>query len=574
MKKLLRILLRLLLILPAIAFQVLWYVIILVWLDQFTVYLNILSIALQIIFILDILNQRGESKYRLLWITAICLVPIFGIWLYLFSGNKRSSRPIAKRITKRNKVATAKLEGLDIEGLVKGGDITYQTLYMIQNLSHMPVNAVTNAKYYSLGELMYDDMIQDLKNAKSYIFLEYFIIERGKFWDKVVEIMLQKIKENVIVKVLYDDIGSISTHSLSEWESLKKMGIDIATFNPITAIKLTLNNRDHRKMMIIDGKVCYSGGVNIADEYINQKKRFGHWKDIGFRITGNAVQSYTHMFTLFWNAYSKNLINDGDFISYEDESKLSVNYVYNKNTISKTLNNDNIELKNGQNAVFYENSLVDSANLTKFTANSYYKSENNTLENENKGKTENDINDDRGVVISYYDSPNNTEQISNKYFINILSSATKYAYFYTPYLIIGDSLKEAFISAAQRGIDVRIIIPGIPDKKVIYFLTRKYAEELSSYGVKVYVYDSGFVHAKASIVDDRICSIGSVNLDYRSLYLHFENNSIFTSSKLLFDLKEDFLNTQEKSTIIEYKKSKNIFKKLLRVIVDIFAPFL
>lgn len=501
MKKFLRLLFRGLVLLPAIILQVLYYVLIFNWLKDFAVFIKIMMAIAQTTSIIYIINKREESNYKVLWCLIILSLPFIGVWLYLVAGNHRTSKPIEKRLNKN-------MRNFDIQTISLPNDSdTNRTFNLIHKLSKMPILPLQNAKYYSLGEEIYVDMLTDLKNAKHFIFIEYFIIENGKFWNSIVDILKQKVKDGVMVKILYDDIGSIATYSFKSRHELKKAGIDIISFNPVThGIHMSLNNRDHRKIMVIDNKVAYSGGINIADEYINEIERFGHWKDIGFRVTNEAVFAFTYLFVTFWNAYSKHKIN--------------------MNSLPEFIPNKAIE-----------------------------QSETNSK------------------ILTYYDSPVNNESISNNYFINILSTAEKYVYFYTPYLILNDSLKDAFIQAAERQIDVRIIIPGIPDKKHPYMLTIKYAEELARYGVKIYLYTKGFIHAKATIVDDRLCSIGSVNLDYRSLFLHYENNSIFEDKNILNNLKQDFLDTQNQSSLLKEKK-RNIFVRIYKSIINVFSPLL
>lgn len=495
MKRILRVLSRLILILPAVILQFFWYALLFHWLKDYVLYLLIASIFYEALAIIYILNKKESTNYKVVWIVILVLFPIFGTWIYILGGNHRSSKPITRRIKKNR-------QSFDLDYSPPGtGSPNDQTFHLMNKITGMPLLNSGESEYFPSGEKMYSRMIEDLKSAKHFIFIEYFIIENGKFWDSIVEILKEKVKEGVSVRVMYDDIGSISTYSIHSRKALKKSGIDILAFNPVKAIHVTLNNRDHRKMMIIDNEMAYSGGVNIADEYINAKKRFGNWKDIGFRITGENVQTFTHMFSLFWNAYSKNKI-----IESELHRPLA----------------------------------------------------------EKKGTSR---------IMSYYDSPSNEDSISNIFFINLLGSATKFAYFYTPYLILNDSLKYAFMEAALRGIDVRIIIPGIPDKKLAYSLAIKYAEELSKYGVKVYKYNPGFIHAKAVIVDGRICSIGSVNLDYRSLYLHFEVNTIFDDEKMIRALLEDYEKTNSESTQIEYKKH-NFFKRIGWAILNVLGPVL
>ncbi len=269
-------------------------------------------------------------------------------------------------------------------------------------------------------------------------------------------------------------------------------------------MKSQLNNRDHRKIMVIDGKIAYSGGVNLADEYINEVQKFGRWKDIGFRITGEAVKSYAYMFAEFWNAFS------GDKI---------------------------------------ESDAMASAETAE-------------------------IHRENGYILPYYDSPMRQEHTSNEFFTEILSLATEYVWFYTPYLILGDALFDAFIRAAKRGVDVRIIMPGIPDKKMVFRLSRSYYEDLMKAGVKVYEYQPGFVHAKALVADDKIAGIGTVNLDYRSLFLHFECNSVFYGADIVQDLKQDYLDTEKECvqrTLRDVKKGPlyRLGNHFLRVIAPL-----
>lgn len=430
--------------------------------------------------------------------------------LYITCGDKRTSAPLVRRIRRNSLNFDDFLPKKD--NFSPENTRSYQTLQMISNLSGSPILQSNYAKYYSCGEDMHVDMLAELNKAEHSIYIEYFIIENGIFLNSITEILKQKISQNVDVRILYDDIGSLSTFSHKNKRDLEKIGIKCCRFNPLHIVKFSLNNRDHKKMMIIDNKVCFSGGINLADEYINQKQRFGYWKDIGFQIRGESVLTYTKMFTQFWNAYSKQKITQNMlFLPYFDE---------------KIAKNDDFLVKNNDFA-----------------------------------------------TISYYDSPANKEPLSNKFFVDIITQATNYVYMYTPYLILDNTLRESLIQASQRGVDVRIIIPGTPDKKLVYFLSKREAEELSKFGVKVYTYSRGFLHAKATIVDDKICSIGSVNLDYRSMFLNFENNTIFYNSPILTDIKQDFLTTQTQSKQIVLDNKKHIFKNFLCLIISPFAPF-
>lgn len=339
------------------------------------------------------------------------------------------------------------------------------------------------------------------------MFIEYFIVQEGVMWEDMVDVMEQKVQEGVDIRVLYDDIGSIGTFSARNRASLLKKGIKCEKFNPLIVLSGALNNRDHRKIMVVDGVVAFSGGINLADEYINEEHPFGHWKDIGFKITGDAIRSYAYMFIEFWNASSLNKITEA--LVGDDFAKTRVS-----------------------------------------------------------GETDFD-----GYVLPYYDSPGRTEAASNNVFIDLLGQAKDYMWFYTPYLLLGDGLRDAFVRAAQRGVDVRIVMPGIPDKKIVYRMSRSYYRDLLKAGVKIYEYSPGFVHAKACLADDCVGSIGTVNLDYRSLYLHYECNALFYNASILADLKEDFeasMKVSRERTLQDEKKG--LLYRIINGTLRIFAP--
>ena len=503
---------RIIIVIPAIILQVLWYLIMLGLLNNLLHEhlwdaLNALLSILAVVFVTGLVAKRDESSYKLLWVMIIVAMPILGAMLYVFWGNKNTGKKLKKKLEQSASglLALGKEENSVWISDIKKEDIRIgQTLEHISNTTGFPILANDTSKYYPFGEDMFEDMCEDLKKAKSYIYVEYFIIQSGKFWDTMTEIMAGKAAEGVDVRVMYDDLGSIGTYSVADRIELEKKGIKCVTFNPFLFIKSQLNNRDHRKIMVIDGKVAYSGGVNLADEYINEIQKFGRWKDIGFRITGEAVKSYAYMFAEFWNAFSKDII-EKEVLEFREKAKI------------------------------YKNN---------------------------------------GYILPYYDSPVYDEHISNELFTEILSVATNYVWFYTPYLILGDALFDAFIRAAKRGVDVRIIMPGIPDKKMVYRLSRSYYKDLLKAGVKIYEYQPGFVHAKALIADDKIAGIGTVNLDYRSLFLHFECNAIFYKGNIISDLKQDYLKTQSESverTLGDVRESilYNIGNNFLRIIAPL-----
>lgn len=492
---------RIVVIVPALVIQALWYLLIMRFLSNYATLLSAIISALSFLFTIYIISKRDESSYKILWLMIMLLFPLLGAVLYMFMGNKNTGRILGKRLAKTRDKMPIKQDGQALSKLFQEDKRAAQTFDYMRKITGFEPVQNSAAVYYPLGEDMFADMRIELEKAEKFIFIEYFIIMEGTFWDTLTEILARKAAAGVDVRVMYDDLGSIATYSIKNVKKLTDKGIKCIPFNPLVFIKGQLNNRDHRKIMVIDGKTAFSGGVNISDEYINATHPYGHWKDIGFKITGKGVYNYTYMFMEFWNTFSPDQIP----LAY--------------------------------------------------------------LETE-QGNAEGD-----GYILSYYDSPINDEPASNTLYCELLSQAERYVWFYTPYLILGDTLMDAFVRAARRGVDVRIIMPGIPDKKLIYRLSRSYYCPLLTAGVKIYEYTPGFVHAKACICDGKIAAVGTVNLDYRSLFLHFECNSVFYGSKLIDNLQADYQNTLEQC---RERTLDNIKGGLVHWIFDgilrIFAP--
>lgn len=500
MSKMLR---RVLTVIPAAAVQALWILLLVKWLSPYAAYITLaLSIA-AVLLVLFIIIKRDETAYKILWLLVILTVPVVGVLLYLLFGNRRTARPLRKRLRRVQEAgqpAPLPCGGTPFEGEKR----MEQTVRWLEHKTGYPLMRAEDVRYYPLGDAMYPDMLTDLRAAKKTIYLEYFIIEPGEMWQSIVDILAQKVREGLDVRVMYDDLGSISTFNFSNALALEKLGIRCATFNPLLALKGTANYRDHRKMLIVDDAVAYSGGVNLADRYINREHPYGHWKDTGFRLTGAPVRSFTHMFLTFWNAFS---------LQKEEPMPMP------------------------PAAAAAEPAAQD------------------------------------GWVLSYYDSPLNSEATSNRLYIDLLSQATDYAWFFTPYLMLGDDLLDAMLAAAQRGVDVRIIMPGIPDKKLIFRMSRSFYQVLLTGGVKIYEYTPGFVHAKSLVCDDRAATVGTVNLDYRSLFLHFENNSLFYRGSIVARVKEDFLATQSQCRAVEACDMKRYSRRwIVDGVLRIFAP--
>lgn len=500
MSKMLR---RVLTVIPAAAVQALWILLLVKWLSPYAAYITLALSVAAVLLVLFIIIKRDETAYKILWLLVILTVPVAGALLYLLFGNRRTARPLRKRLRRVQEAgqpAPLPCGGTPFEGEKR----MEQTVRWLEHKSGYPLMRAEDVRYYPLGDAMYPDMLTDLRAAKKTIYLEYFIIEPGEMWQSIVDILAQKVREGLDVRVMYDDLGSISTFNFSNALALEKLGIRCATFNPLLALKGTANYRDHRKMLIVDDAVAYSGGVNLADRYINREHPYGHWKDTGFRLTGAPVRSFTHMFLTFWNAFS---------LQKEEPMPMP------------------------PAAAAAEPAAQD------------------------------------GWVLSYYDSPLNSEATSNRLYIDLLSQATDYAWFFTPYLMLGDDLLDAMLAAAQRGVDVRIIMPGIPDKKLIFRMSRSFYQVLLTGGVKIYEYTPGFVHAKSLVCDDRAATVGTVNLDYRSLFLHFENNSLFYRGSIVARVKEDFLATQSQCRAVEACDTKRYSRRwIVDGVLRIFAP--
>ena len=496
MKKVIR---RALVVGPIALVQLLWFLLLCKWLTPYAAPISLFLSVLAAFLVLYILTSRKENAYKSLWLMVMLVFPVAGAILYLAEGDRRAATPIRRKLEKAQANLPPKPETAP-EMFRETDPRMAQTFRYVEKKTGFPTYPCPETRYYPLGENMYPDMLEAMERAEKFIYVEYFIIEDGKMWDPMVEILERKSAQGVDVRVIYDDVGSIATYSLKNLISLRQRGIPCMCFNPMLSIKGTVNYRDHRKMLIVDGRVAFSGGVNLADEYINEKVRFGHWKDIGYRLTGPSAASFTRMFAEFWNAFS-------------------------------------------------DQTPVPEENLTPVPGE--------------RGE---------GLLLPYFDSPLYGDAVSNNLYVELLSQATEYAWFYTPYLMPGEQLMDAMILAAQRGVDVRILMPGIPDKKLVFRMSRSYYRPLLAAGIRIFEYTPGFLHAKGCVVDGRLGTLGTVNLDYRSLFLHFENNTLFYNAPVLRELAKDFLETQEKSAEIRPDSRYRLGTRILDGILRICAP--
>ena len=468
------------------------------------------SLVLSVLAVLIIVSRQTDPGYKIAWIVPILLFPAFGWLLYLLcSGNKLSARQ-RRKMQGMDRTMLEQLErDYKAEQLERlGADAANQARYL-ERYARCPVYTNTWTRYFPLGDDAFPVMLEELKKAEKYIFLEYFIIAPGVFWDSIVEILREKHAAGVDVRVIYDDVGSLNTLPMNYAHKFEaETGIPCCFFNrfkPIISIRM--NNRDHRKFCIIDGHTAFTGGINLADEYINQKPRFGHWKDSAILLKGEAAWSMTVMFLTMWE-----YIRDVE----EDYSR------------------------------FRPAALPAEA----AGGAGYY-------------------------VQPYTDNPLDDEPVGETVYLNLISKAKRYLYVMTPYLIVSDSVNTALCNAAKAGVDVRIITPHIPDKPLVFELTRSHYEPLLEAGVQIFEYTPGFVHAKNMVVDDLCAVVGSINLDYRSMFLHFEDAVLLYRDPTILDVKRDFLETLFKSQPVTLEEClahawpRRLFRSILRVLAPL-----
>lgn len=497
--------LALLLQLLVLAIPVVWFSRTISFVYFFAVYIVVTLVA-----VLHVISSRYQAEYKMAWVVPILALPVFGGLMYLLYGGNRMGKRAKKEMqmqeaTLKRYMGTASEETIgELEHM--GGDALTQSRYL-ETACFSPPHTHTETTYFPLGDTMFRQMKLELEQAEKYIFLEFFIIHPGKMWGEILEILERKARAGVDVRVMYDDVGCLYTLPTGYEATLEKMGIRCQVFNRYRpVVTLRLNNRDHRKIMVVDGNVAFTGGINLADEYINEKERFGHWKDSGVMLRGDAVWNFTVMFLSGWDHVAG--IQE-DFSAFRPTLPVS------------------------------------------------------------------DVVRD-GVVQPYDDSPLDDRPVGANVYHNLIAKATRYVYLTTPYLIIDGDMTSALCVAAQSGVDVRIITPHIPDKKIVFEATRAHYQLLLEAGVRIFEYTPGFIHAKNFAVDDRFGTVGTVNMDYRSLYLHFECGVWMAGSSAISGVREDFLATQALSEEItlEWAKEMSHHKRLIHALLRAFSHLL
>lgn len=441
------------------------------------------------------------------WVFLLLLFPVAGALLYLLFHFQASTKNLSKDVT-RIESESRPLFNRQRDALKQARTSfpEYRNqFYYLQNHMGYPIYDQTEVTYYSPGEKFMPAFLSALESAEKYIFLEYFIIGEGKMWNQILDILKRKAAQGVDVRVMYDDIGCFVTLPKGYAKTLESYGIKCQVFNPFRPILSTIqNNRDHRKIASIDGKVAFTGGLNLADEYINLYEKYGHWKDCAIRLEGKAAWSLTIMFLQMWNICS------------------------------------------GEKECFDQ----------------FFPEEIRLPETD-------------GFIQPYADSPLDNETVGEEVYLQMINSAKEYLYITTPYLILDDKMAGALAAAAKSGVDVRIITPHIWDKALVHITTRSFYRSLIKEGVKIYEYTPGYIHSKNFVVDDSIAAVGTINLDYRSLFLHFECGVLMCGSDVINDVKSDFLDTLEKCHQMTADECKsNVFVRLFQELMRLFAPLL
>ena len=485
----------------SVLFQVGWLVLTALVLNEHYAWVELATRVLSVAVILGINSKHSNAAFKMPWVMLIMAFPVMGLSLYLMlvifgdMGNTgkrmKAVRYDIRRLLPDTGCTSEQVSGTGIAGY-------------LQNHVDCPVYGNTAAQYFGQAADAFSAMKEDLENAESFIFMEYFIVSPDKSFGELCEILIRKAKQGVDVRLMYDDMGSVRVNLLFA-RKLTAAGVHCMVFNPaVPILNLFMNHRDHRKITVIDGKVGYTGGYNLSDEYFDRTRPYGKWKDTGLRLEGEAVKSLTAVFLEMWNTCSRSKEPVGRFL-----------------------------------------------NVTHSVPTS-------------------------GFVQPYEDNPLGQERVAENVYLNLIYAARKSLYITTPYLIITDEMTNALALAAKRGVDVRIITPGIPDKKTVYAVTRSYYAGLARQDVRIFEYTPGFCHAKQMLCDEKTASIGTSNLDYRSLYLHFENNVLLYGGTAVEQMAADFkaLFPQCREVTDAYRSGRSATLRIKQYILRLFAPLM
>lgn len=479
--------------------------------SQLAPHYYIISAVFYIFMITVIVNSDHDASSKITWLTIMAFLPIFGALLYIYTTVDIGHRVLKKKVTHILKNTKNKITQ-DKSVIDKAEEICPDVAdlnYYLNKSGRFPLYENTDVTYYPIGEKMFQSMLVELNKAKDFIFMEYFIVDDGYMWDNILEVLIKKANEGVDVRVMYDGTCEFALLPRTYPSSLEKLGIHCKVFSPVSPfISTHYNYRDHRKIMVIDGKTAYNGGINMADEYINYTHKYGHFKDVGVMLKGDAVDSFTLMFLQMWSVNERHC----DFSKY---------------------------LNVGDN----------------LSAGGYFSN---------------------GFVMPFGDCPLDEYDVGKSVYMDILNRAKDYVYIMTPYMIMDGELENSLTFSAERGVDVRIILPHISDSFVAQALAKTHYKKLLDAGVKVYEYTPGFVHAKVFVSDDVKAVVGSINMDYRSLYHHFECATYMYGTRCIDDIKSDYKDTLAKCQQVTYESIKNDkwYIKLIGKVIKFVAPLI
>ena len=467
------------------------------YLKEYATFIYSAMSVMEIVVLVYIINTEGNPAFKMTWMLCVMALPVIGTG---FVQNRLAAlRMETEPYMDQDEKVT--------EALWASKSANAQLSYYLSHQLGFPTYRNTEVEYFPVGEDKFASMIKELEKAEKFIFMEYFIVEEGIMWDTILEILKRKVNEGVEVRFMYDGMCAFDLLPYSYPKKLQKFGIKCKMSNKIRPFVSTIqNNRDHRKICVIDGQTGYVGGVNLADEYINEKERFGHWKDTAVLLRGDAVQSLTMIFLQMWDVDMRGVEPYGKYLTKKAES----------------------------------------------------------------------LNDRLGYVIPYADSPFDHENVGEEVYFHILNHAKKYVHIMTPYLILDNEMLTTLIRAAKSGIEVIIIMPHIPDKWYAFAVAKTYYKELIEGGVQIYEYAPGFVHAKVFTSDDDTATVGSINLDFRSLYLHFENGVFIYDNPEVQKVEEDFQNTLAKChkvTVTEVR-NRGVLMKVAGQVLRLVAPLM
>ena len=494
----------------AVILQVFWIYVIIRYTGRNSALWSQIVQIIAFLLVLHVYGKEMNATLKMPWIILISIFPLLGTMLYFSVGLSGSTKRMRERFIKIDEAMFPCLPQNEkvLADLKKFDEAAYSESFYLSDHVHFPVYNNTQIKYYSDALLGLEAQLEDLKKAKSFIFMEYHAIEVATAFERIEKVLVEKVKEGVEVRLFYDDVGSIGFINEDFVTRMEEKGIQCRCFNPVIPFaNVFLNNRDHRKITVIDGTIGYTGGYNLADEYFGYKHPYGEWKDTGVRLEGEAVHSLTAMFLEMWNA-----------IHATDKDDTEVEFFF-----------------------------------PKCKSEGYH-----------------------GYIQPYADSPLDFEHVGENVYLNLIGASRRYIYFITPYLIIDDEMIKAFTLAAKRGVDVRIITPGIPDKKMVNDMTKSYYYPLCKSGVRIYEFTPGFCHAKMCICDDMLATCGTINLDYRSFYHHFENGVLMIDSEVIADIKKDFEETFTRCNEVtqEYASNSKRHVMILQNLVKLAAPLL